>query len=118
MLSEGRLCVDASSGTVAGGNLSLAESFSDPTLMVTARPEALLHGLCTQQCQEIDDEIDGWVRNFLFGAPGSGGSDLVSPNIQRGRDHGLPLVLVFGGINYGTCGMVIASGPRITCTQR
>jgi hypothetical protein len=40
--------------------------------------------------QEVDNKIVDDVRNFLFGPPGSGGLDLASLNIQRGRDHGLP----------------------------
>ena len=42
-----------------------------------------------QRCQAIDPYLVDEVRNFLFGPPGSGGFDLASLNIQRGRDHGL-----------------------------
>ena len=47
-------------------------------------------GAAKQVAQEVDAKVVDAVRNFLFGAPGSGGVDLVSLNIQRGRDHGLP----------------------------
>jgi hypothetical protein len=52
--------------------------------------EPLLRGLATQRAQEVDNMVVDDVRNFLFGAPGAGGFDLASLNIQRGRDHGLP----------------------------
>ncbi len=39
--------------------------------------------------QEIDLEVVDSLRNFLFGAPGAVGLDLVAMNIPRGRDHGL-----------------------------
>lgn len=50
----------------------------------------ILRGFCRQQCQKIDRHLVDSLRNFLFGEPGSGGLDLASLNIQRGRDHGLP----------------------------
>ena len=90
MLSPELLCLDENLETIDDGNLSLAESFFDPTLMQSIGPDPILRGLCVQTCQEIDNELVDEVRNFLFGPPGSGGFDLASLNIQRGRDHGLP----------------------------
>ena len=48
----------------------------------------LLKGLSVHQQYETDLKVNNGLRNFLFG-PGSG-LDLVSINLQRGRDHGLP----------------------------
>ncbi|MEZ6064804.1 MAG: peroxidase family protein [Planctomycetaceae bacterium] len=55
-----------------------------------ANVDRLLAGLQIQRHQKIDPFIIDDVRNFLFGPPGAGGLDLVSLNLQRGRDHGLP----------------------------
>ncbi|MGI9242702.1 MAG: peroxidase family protein, partial [Verrucomicrobiales bacterium] len=90
MLSEELLCLDSNMEAIDSGSLPLLDSFFDPTLMTSIGPDPILRGLCVQQCQELDNEIVDGVRNFLFGAPGSGGFDLASLNIQRGRDHGLP----------------------------
>jgi hypothetical protein len=51
--------------------------------------DPLLKYLASDRAQEIDTKVIDDVRNFLFGAPGQGGFDPVSLNIQRGRDHGL-----------------------------
>jgi hypothetical protein len=67
----------------------LRDAFFNPTLFKEVGLESILQGLATQRAQEIDTMVVDDVRNFLFGPPGSGGFDLASLNIQRGRDHGL-----------------------------
>ena len=75
-------------GTAEG--LELRDSFFNPNLITTGGIDSLLQGLASQEAQEIDAMVIDDVRNFLFGQPGAGGFDLVSLNIQRGRDHGIP----------------------------
>ena len=76
---------------IAAGHLPLRDAFFDPARITDEGGiEPLLRGLAKQRCQEVDTKVVDAVRNFLFGPPGAGGFDLVSLNIQRGRDHGLP----------------------------
>lgn len=81
--------LDADGNVIEDGNLSLSEAFFNSGEVVEQGIESILRGAATQLAQELDSQVVDDVRNFLFGAPGSGGLDLVSLNIQRGRDHGL-----------------------------
>jgi len=90
MLSATLMRLDGDGQVIPQGNLSLADAFFHPQIIIDTGIEPLLRGLCTQVSQEIDAQVVDPVRNFLFGPPGAGGLDLASLNIQRGRDHGLP----------------------------
>jgi hypothetical protein len=71
--------------------LPLRNAFNNPGLInVDDGIDSILRGLASQKAQEVDSMMVDDVRNFLFGPPGSGGFDLASLNMQRGRDHGLP----------------------------
>ena len=70
--------------------LTLRSSFFNPGIITNDGIDSVLKGLASQEAQEIDTKLIDDVRNFLFGMPGSGGMDLASLNIQRGRDHGIP----------------------------
>jgi hypothetical protein len=69
--------------------LSLAQAFFDTTTLPQTGIDPILKYLASDNAEEVDTHVIDDLRNFLFGAPGSGGMDLASLNIQRGRDHGL-----------------------------
>ncbi|MCC2606380.1 peroxidase family protein [Planctobacterium marinum] len=89
LLSPQILRLDENGEEIAAGHLSLREAFFRPDEIINEGLEPILRGLASQVCQTIDNYVIDDVRNFLFGPPGAGGFDLVSLNIQRGRDHGL-----------------------------
>ena len=76
--------------TVPEGDIALRDAFFNPEAITELGIEPYLRGLAAQKIQKIDNFIVDDLRNFLFGPPGSGGFDLASLNIQRGRDHGIP----------------------------
>ena len=69
--------------------VSLASAFFNPTMLEETNIDPLLKYGASTVSQEVDLQVVDSLRNFLFGPPGAGGLDLVSLNIQRGRDHGL-----------------------------
>ncbi|RNC82748.1 MAG: peroxiredoxin [Phycisphaera sp.] len=72
------------------GSYNLFESFFNPDLVTPdGVMEDLMRGLAWQEANEVDTQVIDDVRNMLFGPPGSGGLDLLSLNLQRGRDHGV-----------------------------
>ncbi len=76
-------------GSTIRDGVSLAQAFSNPPLVVQNGIDPLLKYLASDPASEFDSKVVDGVRNFLFGPPGSGGFDLASLNIERGRDHGL-----------------------------
>ncbi len=91
LVSPTLLRLDASGHEIPAGHLPVRNAFFAPhRIIAEGGIEPILRGLASQKCQELDVYIVADLRNFLFGAPGQGGFDLASLNIQRGRDHGLP----------------------------
>lgn len=92
MLNEQLLRLDAAGDEISDGHIDLkAAFFTGPSILTNESDlDPILRGFAAQLHQEIDAKVIDDIRNFLFGLPGSGGFDLASLNIQRGRDHGLP----------------------------
>jgi peroxidase len=92
LLSSSIQRLDANGKSIAEGPLRLRDSFfaAAPPLVTAHGIEPFLRGIAAQKSQELDNKVIDEVRNFLFGLPGAGGLDLISLNVQRGRDMGLP----------------------------
>lgn len=67
----------------------LQDAFFNPNLIRENGIDPIMKYLFSDRAEEIDTQVVNSLQNFLFGPPGSGGLDLASLNIQRGRDHGL-----------------------------
>ncbi len=73
------------------GSLHIKDAFFNPFIILDEDGiDPIFIGMATQMQQTFDTKVVTTLRNFLFGAPGMGGLDLVSINIQRGRERGLP----------------------------
>ena len=71
------------------GSISLGDAFFNPQEVIDNGVDSLFLGLASQVAEEVDNQLVEGVRNFL--APNAtGGFDLASLNIARGREVGLP----------------------------
>ena len=83
--------MDNNGDIIPQGNMLLRDAFFNPhTIADGGGIDPLLKGMATQVEQDFDCKMIHDLRNFLFGAPGAGGLDLASMNINRGRERGLP----------------------------
>jgi len=91
LLSPQILRIGPNGQSIPQGPLALRDSFfaATPPMISSLGIEPFLRGVAAQKSQELDNKVIDDVRNFLFGLPGAGGLDLISLNVQRGRDMGL-----------------------------
>ncbi len=84
--------VDNNGNMAPGGPRTLDDAFFTPSMIDNQEIDYVLKGLASQIQQSTDLMIVDELRNQLFGIVDvpSGGLDLLSININRGRDHGLP----------------------------
>lgn len=74
----------------------MRDVFFEMSLIHLGQTDGIIRGLTSEPALEVDPFFSVDVRNFLYQLPNrTTGLDLVSINILRGRDHGIP-----GYINY------------------
>lgn len=89
LLSSTLARIDETGAEIGAQPLALRDAFFNNAPLEQNGVDPLFRGLAATKAQELDTFVIDDVRNFLFGQPGQGGFDLVSLNIQRGRDLGV-----------------------------
>lgn len=85
----------------ARSSLSLQKYFNDPNMIhEDGVLDSLIRGLATQRSQKVDRHYAEDLINKLYNN-GRFGFDVLSMDIQRGRDHGLPAYIQFRSL----CGL-------------
>jgi len=74
----------------AGGNISLKLNFFDPTILFNGGCTPIWIGLNAKAHNSPEPNIDDVLKNFLFAKAGFPGNDLISTNLRRAREVGLP----------------------------
>lgn len=91
MLNESLLRIQADWTEAPEGHLTLAQAFFQPGQIVNHNIDTLLRGMVFQVANTIDNFVINDVRNMLFmNFNGPVPLDLMSLNLNRGREHGLP----------------------------
>eukprot|EP00457_Paulinella_chromatophora_P002783 gb/GEZN01002788.1/.p1 GENE.gb/GEZN01002788.1/~~gb/GEZN01002788.1/.p1 ORF type:complete len:753 (+),score=85.47 gb/GEZN01002788.1/:273-2261(+) len=75
---------------IVPSSLPVRDCFFNPGCWTQYGIDPIINGLASTLQQEVDIVYVDAIRNFLFGGPHTGGTDLFARNVQRARDHGIP----------------------------
>ena len=78
--------------SLPGRQLSLRDHFHNPDFIKDNSVDDLLRGLLMMPMEEVDSKFTEEISNHLFEVKGKrfSGMDLISLNLQRAREHGIP----------------------------
>lgn len=97
-------------------NMTLRFSLIKPSMLNDGNVmDSLVRMLSTQNCQANDLSLPHAVTEFLYSSGNETGLDVLSLDIQRGRDHGLPPYVAFRklfGLKYESFADLNSSIPQ------